>query len=649
MASSAVTRWWLSLISWVVVVLSISKQATAQPQINLLNRGCSQYNATNIRNFFDNLNATFSDLRNQLSNESKLFATAQQSRSSDPVYAMVQCRNYLSNSDCLTCYDAAVAQIRNCSASNGARVIYDGCFLRYESNSFYDQTTLPGNVQICSNRTASPAVAFNAAAETLLQNLELATPRISGYFAATNTEVGNGGPTIYGVAQCAETISQSGCQDCLTVAYRNIIGCLPNADGRAIDAACFIRYSNTAFFAENQTINITPFLGGGGGSSKKNAIIGGVVGGAGLVLIIAALFLWYHLSRKQKVAARGNILGATELQGPNTYNYKDLKSATNNFSEKNKIGEGGFGDVYKATLQNGNIIAVKKLDLSISRAKADFETEVRLISNVHHRNLVRLLGCCTKGGQLLLIYEFMPNGSLDRYLYGDKRGTLNWKQRFNIIFGTARGLAYLHDQYHVCIIHRDIKPSNILLDNDFIPKIADFGLARLLPENQSHVSTKFAGTLGYTAPEYAIHGHLSEKVDTYSFGVVILEVISGRRCTQMNDESDTEYLLEEAWKLHEAGMEEKLVDETLDENDFKAKDVKKLIDIALACTQSPASSRPTMSEVLVMLLTDNSVEQKAPSRPSFFDSGKSLPVDSSVSTGSTQSNATASVSRFTGR
>ncbi|CAA3024615.1 cysteine-rich receptor kinase 2, partial [Olea europaea subsp. europaea] len=417
MASSAVTQWWLSLISWVVVVLSISKQATAQPQINLLNRGCSQYNATNIRNFFDNLNATFSDLRNQLSNESKLFATAQQSRSSDPVYAMVQCRNYLSNSDCLACYDAAVAQIRNCSAANGARVIYDGCFLRYESNSFYDQTTLPGNVQICSNRTASPAVAFNAAAETLLQNLELATPRISGYFAATNTEVGNGGPTIYGVAQCAETISQSGCQDCLTVAYRNIIGCLPNADGRAIDAACFIRYSNTAFFAENQTINITPFLGGGGGSSKKNAIIGGVVGGAGLVLIIAALFLWYHLSRKQKVAARGNILGATELQGPNTYNYKDLKSATNNFSEKNKIGEGGFGDVYKATLQNGNIIAVKKLDLSISRAKADFETEVRLISNVHHRNLVRLLGCCTKGGQLLLIYEFMPNGSLDRYLF----------------------------------------------------------------------------------------------------------------------------------------------------------------------------------------------------------------------------------------
>ncbi|KAL2499068.1 Cysteine-rich receptor-like protein kinase 3 [Abeliophyllum distichum] len=649
MANSTATRWLVSLISAVVVVaVSISKQVSAQPQINLLNRGCSQYNATNTRNFFDNLNATFSDLRNELSSENKRFATAQQSRSSDPVYGMVQCRNYLSTADCVACYDAAVAQIRNCSAANGARVIYDGCFLRYESNSFYDQTTLPGNVQICSNRTASQAAAFNAVASTFLQNLELVTPRINGYFAATKSEVGNGGPTIYGVAQCAETITQSGCQDCLTVGYRNIIGCLPNAEGRAIDAACFIRYSDTPFFADNQTINITPFLGGGGGSSKKKAIIGGVVGGAGFVLIMAALFLRYHLSRESKVAARGNILGSTELQGPTTYNYKDLKSATSNFSEENKLGEGGFGDVYKATLKNGNVIAVKKLDISISRAKADFESEVRLISNVHHRNLVRLLGCCNKAGELILVYEFMPNGSLNNYLYGEKRGTLNWKQRFNIIFGTARGLAYLHDQYHVCIIHRDIKPSNILLDDYFSPKIADFGLARLLPENQSHVSTKFAGTLGYTAPEYAIHGHLSEKVDAYSFGVVILEIISGRRCTQMNDEFDTEYLLEEAWKLHETGMQGKLVDETLDRNDYKAEDVKKLIEIALACTQSPASSRPTMSEVLVMLSSDRSVEQKTPSRPSFFDPGKRLP-DSSISTGSSTSNATASITNFTGR
>ncbi|KAG8373510.1 hypothetical protein BUALT_Bualt11G0031700 [Buddleja alternifolia] len=610
-------RWWFSLTAVVAAALIVvpPELAKAQPQINLLNYGCSQYNASNVRDFFNNLNATFADLRTQLSSGGgRRFATAQQARSSDPAYAMVQCRNYMSEADCLACYDAAVSQIRNCSAANGARVIYDGCFLRYESNNFYDQTTLPGNVQICGNRTASQPAAFNAEGIALLRDLEVATPRINGYFAATRRAVSNGGNlTIYGVAQCAETITQSGCQDCLTVAYGNIQGCLPDADGRAIDAACFVRYSETPFFADNQTVDITPFLGGGGGnSSRRNAIIGGVAGGGGLVLILIALLLWYYFSRKKKAAHRGNILGATELQGPNIYSYKDLKTATNNFSEENKLGEGGFGDVYKATLKNGNVVAVKKLDISYGRAKADFESEVRLIS--------------------------------------EKRGILSWKQRFDIIFGTARGLAYLHEQYHVCIIHRDIKPGNILLDDEFQAKIADFGLARLLPENQSHVSTKFAGTLGYTAPEYAVHGHLSEKVDTYSFGVVILEIISGRRGTDMNVESDTEYLLEEAWKLYETGDHQKLADETLDSNEYKPDDLKKIIEIALRCTQSPASSRPTMSEILVMLLTDNSVEQKGPTRSSFSYRNKFLgETTTSVSTGSSNSNATASFTQFTGR
>ncbi|KAH6799380.1 hypothetical protein C2S51_035864 [Perilla frutescens var. frutescens] len=615
------TRWrwncWLRLVIATVAAVSMWwQEANSDPQITLLNKGCSQYNATNVAGFFDNLNATFSDLRTQLSaGGGRLFATAEQARSSDPVYALVQCRNYMSEMDCLACYDAAVLQIRNCSAANGARVIYDGCFLRYESNNFYDQTTLPGNVQICGNQTAPMPAEFEVEGQTLLMNLEAATPRMNPYFAATKRSVANSNNlTIYGVAQCAQTISQTGCQDCLTVAFRNIQGCLPDADGRAIDAACFLRYSDTPFFADNQTTNITPFLGAGGNSSKNKAIIGGVVGGA-LVLVLVALFLWYKFARKSKPAPRA----ATQ-----------------------------------ATLKNGNMVAVKKLNISYSRAKADFETEVRLISNVHHRNLVRLLGCCSKGSELLLVYEYMANGSLDRFLYGDKRGSLKWKQRFDIIFGTARGLAYLHEQYHVTIIHRDVKPSNILLDNDFGAKIADFGLARLLPENQSHVSTKFAGTLGYTSPEYAIHGHLSEKVDTYSLGVVILEIISGRRISDMNADSDTEYLLEEAWKLYESGMHEKLADETLDSNEYKAEEVKKMVEIALVCTQSPATSRPSMSEILAMLLSDGSVEQRAPliTRAS-FSYGNMVVVENTASLvstgGSSASNATASFTQFTAR
>lgn len=226
------------------------------------------------------------------------------------------------------------------------------------------------------------------------------------------------------------------------------------------------------------------------------------------------------------------------------YSFKDLKSATKNFSEEYKLGEGGFGEVYKGVLKNERVVAVKKLAISQShRAKEEFEKEVKIISNVHHRNLIRLLGCCSNGPELLLVYEYMANSSLDNFLYGDKKGSLSWKQRFDIILGTARGLSYLHEDFHLCIIHRDIKASNILLDDDFQPKIADFGLARLLPESQSHLTTKFAGTLGYTAPEYAIYGQLSEKVDIYSYGVVVLEIMSGQKCSQANQDPDSDYLL----------------------------------------------------------------------------------------------------------
>lgn len=631
----------------IIVVASILESAVSDPEINLLNKGCSQYNATNLSDFFSNLNATFSDLRSQISSQNKKFVTAQQARTSDPVYAMVQCRDYLSLADCVSCFDAAVSQIRNCSAANGARVIYDGCFLRYESSSFYDQGTLPGNVGVCGNRTVSQATAFDTAVQGLLTDLKIATPKINGFFAATKSEVVGGSATVYAVSQCAETISESTCQDCLTVAYANIQSCPPNADGRAVDAGCFLRYSDTAFFPDNQTTNINPFLGGGG-SSKKNAIIGGVVGGGGGLLLILAIILWYQLSRKSKLVRRGNILGASELQGPVIYSYKDLKSATKKFSEENKLGEGGFSDVYKGTLKNGNIIAVKKLALSSSRAKADFESEVKLISNVHHRNLIRLLGCSNKGPELLLVYEYMANGSLDRFLYGERRGALNWKQRFEIIFGTARGLAYLHEQFHVCIIHRDIKSSNILLDDDFQPKIADFGLARLLPEDQSHLSTRFAGTLGYTAPEYAIHGQLSEKVDTYSFGVVVLEIISGRKCNEMKVES-TEFLLEQAWKLYEDDMHLKLVDESM--NEYREEEVKKVIEIALMCTQSPVSVRPTMSEVVVLLVSERSIELTRPTRPTLIDkdNDKKIRGETTAATGSSTSDATASFTEFTGR
>ncbi|KAK2440475.1 cysteine-rich receptor protein kinase [Trifolium repens] len=582
----------LNLITTLITLLcSWSFLTQADPQTRLINKGCSTYNATNLSNFYQNLNTTLLDLKTQIGNENKHFATAQSAKGANPVYALFQCRNYLSNSDCSSCFAVAAAQIRNCSAgSNGARVIYDGCFLRYESNGFFDQTTLPGNSVLCGTQTANGATAFDAAAQQVLLDLQTATPKIPGFFAATKTPIA--GNAIYAIAQCAETVTESGCLDCLTVGFTNIQGCFPNTDGEAFDAGCFMRYSEKSFFADNQTIDITPFLKQES-SSNKGAIIGGVVGGVAIVLILLALFVWLRLKKKPKRHPRGDILGATELKGPVTYRYNDLKSATKNFSDENKLGEGGFGDVYKGTLKNGNVVAVKKM---------------------------------IKGQERILVYEYMANNSLDKFLFGEKKGSLNW-------------------------IQRDIKASNILLDDDLQPKIADFGLARLLPEDQSHVSTRFAGTLGYTAPEYAIHGQLSVKADAYSFGVVVLEIISGQKSSELREDADGEFLLQRAWKLYEVDRHLDLVDKTLNPSDYDAEEVKKVIAIALLCTQATAATRPTMSEIVVLLKSKNFVEHMRPTMPVFVNSNlrPQSRTDTSTSTASSTSNATVSTSILSAR
>ncbi|KAI7725558.1 hypothetical protein M8C21_019922 [Ambrosia artemisiifolia] len=319
--------------------------------------------------------------------------------------------------------------------------------------------------------------------------------------------------------------------------------------------------------------------------------------------------------------------GSTELlQGPLKYSYGDLKVATDNFSDEHRLGGGVFGEVYKGTLKDGNIVAIKKTTMASISGKLE---ELKIICNVHHRHLIRLLGYCNKGPFLFLVHEYMDNGSLDQFLYGYKSLNLNWRQRFEIIYGTARGLAYLHEQYHVTIIHREIKTSNILLDNEYQPKIADFGMIRLLPEDKTHLSTKAAASMdsGYVAPEYAVHGQLSEKVDTYSFGIVVLEIISGKRCHYVEDDGSIgQNLLEYAWNLYDRGAYLNLVDERIDPTEYANEDAKKIIEIALMCTQSPVSARPAMSEV-VTLLSDKSLDEIPHVRPTSHEDNINIKVD----------------------
>ncbi|XP_020207437.1 cold-responsive protein kinase 1 isoform X2 [Cajanus cajan] len=302
------------------------------------------------------------------------------------------------------------------------------------------------------------------------------------------------------------------------------------------------------------------------------------------------------------------------------FDFRTLRRATTNFHPRNLLGSGGFGPVYQGKLADGRLIAVKtlSLDKSQQQGEKEFLAEVRMITSIQHKNLVRLLGCCTDGSQRILVYEYMKNRSLDLIIHGKSDQFLNWRTRFQIILGVARGLQYLHEDSHLRIVHRDIKASNILLDEKFQPRIGDFGLARFFPEDQAYLSTQFAGTLGYTAPEYAIRGELSEKADIYSFGVLVLEIISCRKNTDLTLPSEMQYLPEYAWKLYEKSMLMEIVDPKLREHGIVEKDVMQAFHVALLCLQPHADLRPAMSDIVAMLTFK--VEMiSTPMRPAFLD------------------------------
>ncbi|KAI3722984.1 hypothetical protein L2E82_34236 [Cichorium intybus] len=632
----------------VVVLINMAEQVASQPtDINstLMGYACSQYKGMSAKYFLRNLNATLSSLRQQISDTK--FAAARTLFNGEPVWGLAWCRGYVSIPDCLNCFDYAVTALKPCGLGNGAHITYSDCDIRYQTNDFFTEANNGAGVVRCGDTPSTQPIEFRKAADKLMSDLQIAAPRTSNFYAVSTRQEAGGNGTVYAIAQCNLKVSQSVCLECLKLRSISLYDCLPSTSGRATDNGCFMRYSGTPFFGQNQTTDISALLWDGD-SNKKRSIIGGVVGGLCFLLLILAFFLWCGRSKNKGRDQRDISTGSTKLlQGPATYSYNDLKVATNNFCYENKLGGGAFGEVYKGTLKDGDEVAIKKTLMGSSR-KTHFHDELKIISNVHHRHLVRILGYCSKGPHLFLIHEYMENGSLDQFLFGDNRGTLNWKQRFDIIFGIARGLAYLHEQYHVTIIHRDIKTSNILLDNELQPKIADFGLIRLLPEDQTHLSTKFVGSLnnGYVAPEYAIHGRLSEKVDTYSFGIVVLEIVSGKRNTDViGDESVTQNLLDYAWNLYESGTQMNLMDEKLDPSEYEKEDAMRIIQIALMCTQPAVAARPAMSEV-VTLLIENLLEGRPPVRPYIPEDDVKMQV---ATMETSTSNATASTIQLSAR
>ncbi|KAG6480224.1 hypothetical protein ZIOFF_063709 [Zingiber officinale] len=301
------------------------------------------------------------------------------------------------------------------------------------------------------------------------------------------------------------------------------------------------------------------------------------------------------------------------------FSYRTLKKATKDFHPKNQLGGGGFGPVYKGVLDDGRIIAVKQLSVGKSQqGESEFLAEVRMLTSIQHKNLVCLVGCCSEGSERLLVYEYMTNGSLNKIISGKSGKSLDWKTRFEIIVGVARGLQYLHEDSNLRIVHRDIKASNILLDEKFQPKISDFGLAKFFPEDQTYLSTRFAGTLGYCAPEYALRGELSAKADIYSFGVLVLEIISCRTNTDLSLPIEMQYLPEYTWKLYERSKVREIVDPKLLDEGTVEKEVLQVCQVALLCLQLHPDLRPPMSDIVAML-TCRAQISSTPVKPTFLE------------------------------
>ncbi|XP_031286597.1 cysteine-rich receptor-like protein kinase 42 [Pistacia vera] len=546
------------------------------------------------------------------------------SSSSSSIYALTQCHHDLSQTDCLLCYAAARTTVPRCLPSLSARIFLDGCFLRYDSYKFYKEYVSPALDNVtCSKENVSFANYENE--NEFLTSVGYAVGNVTR--RAVRTGSGGFGTAevegVYALAQCWESVGQDGCRRCLEKAGKGVRGCGLKREGRSLNTGCYLRYSNKKFFNDD-------------GPDEDSHVSGlGItiaISLATAAFIMVFLFAAYaSYTRIKKMKEERNNLAQFAIPMKNSclsFKYESLEKATDYFSASKKLGQGGAGSVYVGTLPNGKSVAVKRLIFNTRQWVDEFFNEVNLISKIQHKNLVKLLGCSIEGPESLLVYEYVPNKSLDQFLFeNNKTKLLNWEKRLKIIIGIAEGLAYLHGGSEKRIIHRDIKSSNILLDEDFTPKIADFGLARNFAADKSHLSTGVAGTLGYMAPEYLVRGQLTEKADVYSFGVLVLEIVCGRRNNLYSQDHISP--LQTVWTLYRLNNLMEAVDSSLKE-EFHVEEANKVLQIGLLCTQAEVALRPSMAQV-VWMLTSKNCEIPIPHQPPFMSTNVTKPEGSTRS------------------
>ncbi|XP_017231604.1 cysteine-rich receptor-like protein kinase 44 isoform X1 [Daucus carota subsp. sativus] len=568
---------------------------------------------TNLNNVLDSISSNFVTSR---------FYNFSSGQNLKIAHGIGLCEGNLESDTCRSCLANSAMKLRQlCSNRKEAVGWYEKCMLRYSNNSIIH---IPENKPDYCLRSAvansGDHSQFNSAVEDHMAILREQAARSSSKFANDSMTFADN-VKIYGLVQCTPDLTVQQCNECLDNVLGVVSRCLQgNFSGKAATPSCNIRYETAVASPHNSGINIIKII----------AVTAASLAGASLVGGFCCVYCRRRKLREGREAKemRENYqdIQLLDLTGETLADEQDvpfiplavIRAATQEFAQENKLGQGGFGPVYKGTLLDGKEIAVKRLSRNSGQGIKEFKTEVSLIAKLQHKNLVRLLGCCMEGKEMLLVYDYMPNGSLEATLFDSvSEARLDWKMRHRIIKGIARGLLYLHEDSRLKIIHRDLKCSNVLLDNELNPKISDFGMARMFNTNQSEAITRrVVGTFGYMAPEYAMQGTISVKSDVFSFGVLLLEIISGKKTSRFHLSEHGQSLLTFAWKLWSNNHELELMDPLLEET-YVENDVLRCIHIALLCVQEDPAYRPTMSEVVFMLENDI-VQLPEATEPAFF-------------------------------
>ncbi|KAL2931889.1 putative cysteine-rich receptor-like protein kinase 20, partial [Bienertia sinuspersici] len=576
----------LLVISLLYLSIIYLQPAVSEDEVVFLQQFCSEEYYDQGTVFQSNLNLLLSNLsREAVTNK---FYNSTVGEGVDKVYGLYLCNGAYTDQLCQDCITVAAGQVRQkCPHDIEAIVFYGQCLLRYSNRSIFAIE----DVSVYFNFDYGPMVykQYDQQLSSMLINLfNKAIVDNTSLTFATGVVYVTATIALASYVDCTPDLTPDDCRNCLQVGLSR----LPlngRQLGNTVQPSCRLSY----FY-----IDVSP----GKRFSVLHISLIAVAAAAGISFTLN----FYLYFRKSKSMGKPNGLEEIESMDNLHIKFSVIKVATDHFSSTNKIGQGGFGVVYMGTLPDGQAIAVKRLASSSGQGIKEFKSEASLAAKLQHKNLVKVYGFCLEGEEKLIVYEFLPNKSLDRFLFDTKRGVhLKWETRQKILIGIARGLLYLHEDSRFRIIHRDLKPSNILLDGEMNPKIADFGMAKLFEADQTQGNTsRVAGTFGYMAPEYVSTGNFSVKSDVFSFGVILLEILSGRKNNVSELREEDENLVNHAWRLWNDGAALTLVDPNLGGN-YLASEVTRYIHIGLLCVQEDAAKRPTMALILSMLSSES--------------------------------------------